>query len=161
DAKNFDELDALANDTLDRTERLSNGRALAELVPNALSHIGLYSNGDTPEERLEKIKAWREARPKSRAAATALAVGYNTAGWTERGTAWAALTSDEAMRRFQAELNKANPLFREADAMGGPNAVICARWLDTLLGLSAPRNEMLAVWERGCLDATSLADLHM
>ncbi len=160
DEKNYDALDELANQALAQTQFDSRRHAPASLLRDSLCSPERYKNGDTFEGRLERLHQWRDAKPKSRAATVTLAMAYNDYGWAMRGTKWAALTPPEAMARFQVELEKADHLFRAADAMGPANAQISASWLATQMGLSTPRGDMLKTWQRGCQDSPVYFGLH-
>ena len=155
-AKNYDELDPIANQWLDSTKAESNLWSLADSV-----HFWLSAPGSTDwPTHLEALEGWLKAKPQSRAAHYALAFARSDQGWNVRGGDIAVRTSGDQFQGFHEQLAEASKLLAAADALGNPSGPICALRIRVSMGLGRPKDELIALWQRGIEDGGNFPDLH-
>ncbi len=159
DAEKYDELDEQANRALAQTAPDARGWSHASLVTYNLSNLSGKRTQEAWTAHLEKLGRWLDAKPDSRAARLVLATATTYYGWFLRGSDIAARTSEEAFRGFREQLEKADELFRAADA-GPASAPVCAGWITVAMGLGKDKQELIRIWKRGTEDAPGYIPLH-
>ena len=127
------------------------------------------SMADAPwKKRLEMLKAWRNACPKSVAASVYIADFYLCHAWAARGSDWAHEVSDDAWKKFFARSRLASDALRGVEV----RAEECFAWFPiSLITIKAQERgvgDWYATFERGAKACptywrvyTSGADFHL
>ena len=144
---------------------LSDGRWSHDAAVEFLGHVdvesqrGVFSDlmqflrlskADVPwQARLETLRAWRDASPKSVAASVCISNFYLHSAWDARGSTWAHEVSDAAWKKFFSRVRFAVDALRAVDV----RAEECLAWFPiSLLAIKAQERtvgEWYATFERG------------
>jgi WD40 repeat protein len=156
-AEQFDELDALAEATMDETRPDASHGSLCETLEGWLA--APQRDKESLKTQVERLNKWLEAKPDSRAARFALAHALTEYAWSLRGIDVAARTSGEAFRGFHEQLTKADELLQQIDDDHSTAQVYRQRVI-VAMGLSRSSREIVDLWKRGSEREPLYARLH-
>jgi hypothetical protein len=119
-AKQYDQLDCLADHYRATKERFSGGVWRLHAMYVDLSQAAVYPQHPTEEDRLDHITRldhWISANPKSATARVALALTYIDYAWAARGDGYSDSVSDSGWKLFEDRVNRASDLLDDASKL--------------------------------------------
>ncbi|MCW2285634.1 hypothetical protein M2323_003549 [Rhodoblastus acidophilus] len=136
----FDDLDRLFDDWNQPNQRSANGGLKLLTYHTSLSRrfSAAYWEKDG-----RILRHWRDAKPKSAAAAVTEAIYWRVYAWNARGGGYANTVSPEGWRLFRDRMAKAEAVLRESKAYAANNPVWHREYIGVLTESGAPMQQAM------------------